>query len=186
LTHSQSREREASDAHLQEKAFHSSSHKAFAEGIYIFLQDNHVPLEGVSVFQKDLQSSFKVLLDHQEGQDAMVFVIEEVYEVNFVGFSYGFRPGRNQHDALDALHVGLMSKKVNWVLDLDIKKIFDRVDHEWLIRFLQYRIKDKRIIRIIKQWLKVGYLDEKGRRIKSAVGTTQGLVISPSYGYKLN
>lgn len=112
-------------------------------------------------------------------QQAMVLVLEKIYEIDFVGFSYGFRPGRNQHDALDALHVGLMSKKVNWVLDLDIKKFFDQVDHDWLVRFLQHRINDKRIIRIIKQWLKVGYLDGKGRKIKSRVGTPQGSVISP-------
>ncbi|MDY6966998.1 MAG: group II intron reverse transcriptase/maturase, partial [Halobacteriota archaeon] len=112
-------------------------------------------------------------------QQAFVFLLNKIYEIDFQGFSYGFRPGRNQHNALDALHVGLMSKKLNWVLDLDIVKYFDRVNHDWLIRFLQHRIKDKRVIRMIQKWLKVGYLDEKGRRITSRIGTPQGSVISP-------
>ncbi len=112
-------------------------------------------------------------------QQAVVAILEQIYEVDFVGFSYGFRPGRNQHDALDALHVGLMSKKVNWVLDLDIKKFFDNVNHDWLIKFLQHKVKDKRIIRLITQWLKVGYVNDRGRKIRSNMGTPQGSVISP-------
>lgn len=112
-------------------------------------------------------------------QQAVVLILEIIYEEDFLGFSYGFRKGRCQHDALDALSVGIYRKKINWVLDLDISKFFDQVDHDWLIKFLQHRIQDKRIIRLITKWLKVGYLDEKGRHHRSNVGTPQGSVISP-------
>ena len=112
-------------------------------------------------------------------QQALVILLNNIYEEDFLGFSYGFRPNRSQHDALDALHVGLMKRKVNWVLDLDIRKFFDTVDHDWLLRFIEHRIKDKRIIRLIRKWLKIGYFDESGRRVKSYVGAPQGAVISP-------
>ena len=112
-------------------------------------------------------------------QQAVVLVLENIYEEDFLGFSYGFRKGRCQHDALDSLSVGIYRKKISWVLDLDLSKFFDRVDHDWLIKFLQHRIQDKRIIRLITKWLKVGYLDEKGRHHRSNVGTPQGSVISP-------
>jgi RNA-directed DNA polymerase len=112
-------------------------------------------------------------------QQAVVLILENIYEEDFLGFSYGFRKGRCQHDALDALSVGIYRKKISWVLDLDISKFFDQVDHDWLIRFLQHRIQDKRIIRLITKWLKIGYLDEKGRHHRSVVGTPQGSVISP-------
>lgn len=112
-------------------------------------------------------------------QQAMVYLLEQIYEEDFLGFSYGFRPNRSQHDALDSLSVGISRRKINWVLDLDIRKFFDRVDHDWLIKFIQHRIRDKRVIRLIIKWLKVGYLDEKGKRIRSFIGTPQGSVISP-------
>ena len=112
-------------------------------------------------------------------QQAMVTVLNQIYEVDFLGFSYGFRPGKSQHDALDSLHYGIMNRKVNWVLDLDISKFFDTVEHDWLIRFIQHRVGDKRIIRLVTQWIKVGTVNEHGQRIQSLIGTPQGAVISP-------
>lgn len=112
-------------------------------------------------------------------QQAMVKVLEGIYEEDFLGFSYGFRPMRSQHSALDALTVGIKRSPVNWVLDLDIRKFFDQVDHDWLIRFLEHRIKDKRIIRLVKQWIKVGHYDDDGRHVRSVAGVPQGSVISP-------
>jgi RNA-directed DNA polymerase len=102
-----------------------------------------------------------------------------LYETDFLGFSYGFRPGRGQHDALDALHVAIMKRKVNWMLDLDISKFFDTVEHDWLMKFIQHRVVDKRILRLIRQWIKVGTVDEHGHRVQSTRGTPQGAVISP-------
>lgn len=111
-------------------------------------------------------------------QQAVVSVLEAIYEVDFMGFSYGFRPKRGQHDALDALQVGLYRKKVNWVLDADIKGFFDAMDHDWMLAFLRHRIRDKRIYRLIRKWLRVGYIDD-GRYTRSRKGTPQGAVISP-------
>ena len=91
-------------------------------------------------------------------QHAMVQVLNAVYEVDFLGFSYGFRPGRGQHDALDALWVGLMGRKVNWVLDADIRSFFDTIDHEWLMKFVEHRIADPRVLRLIGKWLRGGCL----------------------------
>ena len=112
-------------------------------------------------------------------QMAIVNILEPIYEEQFLGFSYGFRPGRSQHDALDALTVGLKSKKVNWVLDLDIRKYFDSVDQDRLLKTIRHRVRDRRILRLIQQWLKVGYVEEGGRRIRSQRGTAQGAVVSP-------
>ena len=111
-------------------------------------------------------------------QRAVVEVLNAVYEGDFLGFSYGFRPGRSQHDALDALSAGLLTTKVNWVLDADIRGFFDTVNHEWLIRFIEHRIADQRIVRLIQKWLNAGVLDE-GERRHSDVGTVQGGSISP-------
>jgi len=85
-------------------------------------------------------------------QGAVAMVLSAIYEVDFLGFSYGFRPGRGQHDALDALVVGIDSRKVNWILDADIRSFFDMVDQEWMIRFVEHRIGDPRIIRLIRKW----------------------------------
>jgi group II intron reverse transcriptase/maturase len=112
-------------------------------------------------------------------QQAVVFVLEAIYEENFLGFSYGFRPGRGQHDALDALSTGIYRKRVNWVLDADIKKFFDTMDHDWLMRFLQHRIGDKRLLRLIAKWLKVGVMNGAHREA-SVQGAPQGAVISPT------
>jgi group II intron reverse transcriptase/maturase len=111
-------------------------------------------------------------------QRATVAVLNAIYEEDFLGFSYGFRPGRGAHDALDALAVGISSRKVNFILDADIRAFFDTVDHDWLIRFVEHRIGDKRIIRLIQKWLKVGVL-EAGVVTASDRGTGQGSVISP-------
>ncbi|VDC13539.1 Group II intron-encoded protein LtrA [Klebsiella pneumoniae] len=89
-------------------------------------------------------------------QYALVKILNAVYENDFMGFSYGFRPGRSQHDALDALATGLVRTNVNWVLDADISQFFDRVSHEWLIRFTEHRIGDRRVIRLIRKWLQPG------------------------------
>jgi RNA-directed DNA polymerase len=91
---------------------------------------------------------------------ALVEVLNAVYEQDFLGFSYGFRPRRGQHDALDALAVGITRTKVNWILDADISKFFDTVSHEWLIRFLEHRIGDARVIRLIRKWLQAGVMEE--------------------------
>ena len=111
-------------------------------------------------------------------QQAMTTVLNQVYEEDFLGFSYGFRPGRNQHDALDALWMGLMGKKVNWVLDLDIHAFFDTIDHEWLMSFIEHRIADRRVLRLIRKWLRAG-VSEAGEWSKTSVGTPQGSVASP-------
>jgi RNA-directed DNA polymerase len=111
-------------------------------------------------------------------QQAVVYVLEAIYEEDFLGFSYGFRPGRGQHDALDALSTGIYRKRMNWVLDADIRRFFDAMSHEWLLRFLQHRIADKRLLRLIAKWLKVGIMDEHQVQ-RSDRGAAQGAVISP-------
>jgi len=111
-------------------------------------------------------------------QRATVALLNAIYEEDFLGFSYGFRPGRCAHDALDALFVGINSTKVNWILDADIRSFFDEISQQWLVRFLEHRIGDQRIIRLIQKWLKVGVL-ENGIVAVSDRGTGQGSVISP-------
>ena len=111
-------------------------------------------------------------------QRALVEVLNAIYEEDFLGFSYGFRPGRGQHDALDALAVGIDRTAVNWVLDADIAGFFDAVDHEWLIRFVEHRIGDRRVIRLIRKWLKAGVMED-GQVTPTGMGTPQGAVISP-------
>jgi RNA-directed DNA polymerase len=111
-------------------------------------------------------------------QRATAAVLNAIYEEDFLGFSYGFRPGRGAHDALDALAVGITSTKVNCILDADIRSFFDAVSQEWLLRFLNHRIGDRRIIRLIRKWLKAGVLED-GVVSVSETGTGQGSVISP-------
>jgi RNA-directed DNA polymerase len=111
-------------------------------------------------------------------QRAAVALLNTIYEEDFLGFSYGFRPGRGTHDALDALCVGVHSKKVSYILDADIRSFFDEISQEWLIRFLEHRIGDRRIIRLIQKWLKAGILED-GVVSVSDKGTGQGSVISP-------
>ncbi len=111
-------------------------------------------------------------------QQAVLWVLQSIYEQDFLGFSYGFRPGRSQHDALDALSVAIAGKRVNWILDADIEGFFDAIDHEWLIEFLEHRIGDRRILRLIRKWLRAG-ISEDGEWSKTTVGSPQGSVISP-------
>ena len=111
-------------------------------------------------------------------QQALATVLNALYEEEFLGFSYGFRPGRSQHDALDALYVGLTTKRVNWVLDADIRGFFDTISHEWLLKFIEHRIADRRVHRLIRKWLRAG-VSEAGTWSQTTVGTPQGAVISP-------
>ncbi|MFN2377302.1 MAG: group II intron reverse transcriptase/maturase [Candidatus Binatia bacterium] len=118
------------------------------------------------------------VLEDKIVQRAAVEVLGTVCETDFLGFSYGFRPGKSPHSALDALYAGLLTRKVNWVLDADIRGFFDAIDHEWLVRFLEHRIADKRVVRLIQKWLKAGVFED-GKRIRSEEGTPQGGSISP-------
>lgn len=111
-------------------------------------------------------------------QRAIAEVLNAIYEVDFLGFSYGFRPGRSQHQGLDALAVGIMRKNVNWVLDADIRGFFDTIDHGWMAKFIEHRIADKRIVRLIQKWLSAGVLED-GHWSATTEGTPQGATISP-------
>src|SRR3977135_3820068 len=111
-------------------------------------------------------------------QAAVVAILTPIYEAEFLGFSYGFRPKRNQHQALDALAFGIGKRRINWVLDCDVQSFFDKVSRDWLIRFVEHRIGDHRIIRLIAKWLTAGVLED-GRMIETEEGTPQGAVISP-------
>jgi RNA-directed DNA polymerase len=111
-------------------------------------------------------------------QRATVEVLNTIYETDFLGFSYGFRPGRGQHNALDALYVGLLTRKVSWVLDLDIRGFFDSIDHGWLKKFVEHRVADRRVVRLIQKWLSAGVLED-GKRMRVEEGTPQGSSISP-------
>jgi group II intron reverse transcriptase/maturase len=104
--------------------------------------------------------------------------LNAIYETDFVGFSYGFRPGRSQHNALDALYAGLLTRKVNWVLDADIRGFFDTIDHGWLVKFVEHRIADRRVVRLIQKWLNAGVMEE-GKRMRVEEGTPQGGSASP-------
>jgi RNA-directed DNA polymerase len=111
-------------------------------------------------------------------QRATVEVLNAIYETDFLGFSYGFRPGRSPHGALDALYAGLLTRKVNWVLDADIRGFFEAIDHGWLVKFVEHRIADRRVVRLIQKWLNAGVLED-GTRTWSETGTPQGGSISP-------
>jgi RNA-directed DNA polymerase len=111
-------------------------------------------------------------------QAAVVAILTPIYEAEFLGFSYGFRPGRGQHHALDALAFGLGRRRINWVLDADIRAFYDTINQDWLVRFVEHRIGDRRIIRLIRKWLTAGVLEE-GQLIRTEEGTPQGAVISP-------
>src|SRR5256712_5965855 len=111
-------------------------------------------------------------------QRAAAAVLNAIYEEDFLGFSYGFRPGRGAHDAMDALVVGISSRKVNFILDADIQSFFDTVSKDWLVRFLEHRIGDRRMLHLIQKWLKMGVLEDGEVRVSDR-GTAQGAVISP-------
>jgi RNA-directed DNA polymerase len=111
-------------------------------------------------------------------QAAVVMILTPIYEAEFLGFSYGFRPRRGQHDALDALAFGIKGRYIWWILDADIQRFFDTISHDWLIRFLKHRVGDQRVIRLIQKWLKAGVLED-GVALDTIEGTPQGAVISP-------
>jgi len=117
-------------------------------------------------------------LEDKVVQRATVEVLNAIYETDFLGFSYGFRPGRSQHDALDALYTGLLTRKVNWVLDADIRGFFEAIDHGWLVKFVEHRIADRRVVRLIQKWLNAGVLED-GTWTRSEQGTPQGGSASP-------
>jgi group II intron reverse transcriptase/maturase len=111
-------------------------------------------------------------------QRALVEVLNAIYECDFLGFSYGFRPGRSPHDGLDALAVGITGKKVNYLLDADLRDFFSRLDQGWLERFLEHRIADKRVLRLIGKWLRAGVIED-GEWSETPEGTAQGASVSP-------
>ena len=117
-------------------------------------------------------------LEDKVVQQAVVTILNIIYEPHFLGFSYGFRSGRGQHDALDAVWNGITRRKIGWILDADISAFFDTIDHGWMMRFLRHRIADRRLLRLIEKWLKAGVIED-GVRIASERGTPQGAVISP-------
>jgi RNA-directed DNA polymerase len=119
-----------------------------------------------------------LVLEDKMVQRATAEVLSSLYEQDFVNFSYGFRPGRSPHQALDALSVGIVRRKVNWVLDADIRGFFDNLDHEWMVKLVEHRVADRRIVWLIQKWLKAGVLEE-GRHIEAEMGTIQGGSISP-------
>jgi len=111
-------------------------------------------------------------------QRAVTEILNAIYEVDFLGFSYGFRPGRRAHIALDALAVGIRFKKISWILDADVRSYFDSINHDWMVRFMEHRIADKRVLRLIKKWLKAGVIED-GEWHASEEGSPQGASISP-------
>ena len=111
-------------------------------------------------------------------QQAVVTILNQIYEVDFKGFSYGFRPGRSPHQALDALTAGIQWKRVNWVLDADIRGFFDNMNHEWTMKFIEHRVADRRMLRLIQKWLQAG-VSEDGQWSETTVGTPQGAVATP-------
>src|SRR5215475_4913991 len=118
------------------------------------------------------------VLEDKIVQRSALEVLNAIYEVDFLGFSYGFRPERSQHHALDALAHGIWKKRVNWILDADLQSFFDTLRHEWLVKFLEHRIADRRVIRLIQKWLNAGVLEDSKRTV-TEVGTVQGGSISP-------
>jgi RNA-directed DNA polymerase len=111
-------------------------------------------------------------------QRAVTEVMNAIYEEDFLGFSYGFRPGRDQHQALDALATGILRKKINWVLDADIRDFFNAINHDWLMQFVGHRIADKMVLRLVRKWLAAGVL-ENGTWTESLQGTPQGATALP-------
>ena len=118
-------------------------------------------------------------------QRAAVEVLNAIYETDFLGFSYGFRPGRSQHQALDALYTGLLTRKVNWVLDLDIQGFFDGISHEWLVKFIEHRVADRRVVRLIQKWLRAGVLED-GKRIQTGGRDAPGRKCLAAFGERLS
>ena len=150
-------------------------HARLERGAYRALPSRRVYISKLDGRQRPLAVA---ALEDKIVQRAAIALLNAIYEREFLGFSYGFRPGRNQHDALDALIVGITSRKVNYIFDGDLRSFFDSVSQEWLVRFLKHRIADSRMIRLIQKWLKAGILED-GIVTVSDRGTGQGSVISP-------
>ena len=153
--------------HELHRQIHTGAYRAQASRrIYIHKADGKLRPLGIAAVEDKIV------------QQAVVKVLNAIYEEDFLGFSYGFRQGRGQHDALDAVWMGISTRQILWILDADISAFFDTIDHDWMLKFLQHRIADQRILRLIKKWLKAGVIED-GKRIASERGTPQGAVISP-------
>jgi group II intron reverse transcriptase/maturase len=164
--------------------------EAYGENLEANLQDLHRRLHSGAYRAKPVRRTYIPKADGRQrplgvanledkiAQGALVRVLNCIYEVDFLGFSYGFRPGRSPHQALDALTVGIKTKKVNWVLDADLADFFTTLDRGWLARFLEHRIADQRVLRIIQKWLKAGVI-ENGSWAEYDAGTPQGATASP-------
>ena len=164
--------------------------KAYGENLAEKIQDLHTRLHKGSYHP---QPSKRIWIEKSDGtkrpigiaaledkivQQALGWIIQSIYESDFLGFSYGFRPERSQHNALDAVYVALTQRKISWVLDADIKGFFDNISHEWLMKFLKHRIADRKTLHLLEQFLTAG-VDEDGDWSKTVVGTPQGSVTSP-------
>ena len=136
----------------------------------------HVHTQGPTGLQLPLGVT---ALEDKIVQRATVEVLNAIYGTDFLDFSYGFRPGRSQHDALDALYAGVLRGKVNWVLELDIRGFLDAIYDEWLVKFLEHRIADRRVVRLIQKWLNAGVLEDGQRTRTKYAGTPQGGSASP-------
>jgi RNA-directed DNA polymerase len=164
--------------------------RSYGEGLEENLQDLSLRLRRGSYRAKPVGRVFIAKADGRQRslgvpaledkivQRASVEVLNAIYETDFVGFSYGFRAGRSQHDALDALTVGIERRRVSWVLDADIRGFFDALNHEWLVKFIEHRIADRRVVRLIQKWLSAGVLED-GKRTRAETGTVQGGSVSP-------